>query len=44
MMNNIKQVGKGRTIIFIAHHLSTIQQCDETLIVLDNSLAHLNHL
>jgi ABC-type polysaccharide/polyol phosphate transport system ATPase subunit len=44
MMNNIKQVRKGWTIIFIAHNLSMIQQCDETLIVLDNSLAYLNYL
>jgi ABC-type bacteriocin/lantibiotic exporter with double-glycine peptidase domain len=46
MMSNIKQVRKGWTIIFIAHNLSTIQQCDETLIALglDNSLAYLNYL
>jgi ABC-type transport system involved in Fe-S cluster assembly fused permease/ATPase subunit len=43
-MNNIKQVGRGRTAIIIAHHLSTIQECDEMLIVLDNSLAYLNYL
>ena len=34
IMNNIKQVGKGRTTIIIAHRLSTIQDCDE-IIVLD---------
>jgi ABC-type transport system involved in Fe-S cluster assembly fused permease/ATPase subunit len=34
IMNNIKQVGQGRTTIIIAHRLSTIQDCDE-IIVLD---------
>jgi ATP-binding cassette subfamily B (MDR/TAP) protein 7 len=34
IMNNIKEVGQGRTTIIIAHRLSTIQDCDE-IVVLD---------
>jgi ATP-binding cassette subfamily B (MDR/TAP) protein 7 len=34
IMNNIKQLGQGRTTFIIAHRLSTIQDCDE-IIVLD---------
>jgi ATP-binding cassette subfamily B (MDR/TAP) protein 7 len=33
IMNNIKNLGKGRTTLIIAHRLSTIQDCDEIIVM-----------
>jgi ATP-binding cassette subfamily B (MDR/TAP) protein 7 len=33
IMNNIKDLGKGRTTVIIAHRLSTIQDCDEIIVM-----------
>jgi ABC-type multidrug transport system fused ATPase/permease subunit len=33
IMDNIKNLGKGRTTLIIAHRLSTIQDCDEIIVM-----------
>jgi ABC-type multidrug transport system fused ATPase/permease subunit len=33
IMNNLKDIGSGRTTIIIAHRLSTIQDCDEIIVL-----------
>ena len=35
VMNNIEKIAKGRTMIFIAHRLVTVENCDR-IIVLDH--------
>jgi ATP-binding cassette subfamily B (MDR/TAP) protein 7 len=39
IMNNIKNLGKGRTTLIIAHRLSTIQDCDEIIVMHEGRVA-----
>ena len=32
-MDNLKDLGRGRTTVIIAHRLSTIQDCDEIIVM-----------